>query len=55
MKKQVIALEIAGDALDRKVQASQHRPESERTAAAAALISEGLSSADLDEVVRAPT
>ena len=55
MVKRVIALEIAVTRLIGKFKASQHRHESERTAVAAALISEGLSSADLDEVVRAPT
>jgi transcriptional regulator len=52
--KRIVPFEIAVTRLVGKFKASQHRPENERNAVAAALAAEGVPTADLDEVVRPP-
>lgn len=54
MLRRIVSFEIAVTRLVGKFKASQHRPESERVAVAAALAAEGVSPADLDELIRAP-
>jgi transcriptional regulator len=54
MLERIVGFEIAVTRLVGKFKASQHRPENERRAVAAALAAEGLSTADIDEIVRAP-
>lgn len=55
MLKRIVPFEIAVTRLQGKFKASQHRPEDERRAVAAALRAEGLSDREIDELVRAPT
>lgn len=50
----IVAFEIQIDRLIGKFKASQHRPEDERQSVARALVEEGVSAADVGEVVRAP-
>ena len=54
MLSRIIPFEIAVTRLVGKFKASQHRPEEERKAVAAALAAEGTPAADLHEVIRAP-
>lgn len=54
MLSRIMPFEIAVTSLIGKFKANQHRPESERDVVAAALAAEGISAADLDEVIRAP-
>ena len=54
MLDRIMPFEIAVTRLIGKFKASQHRPESERSAVVAALAAEGVSAADLDEVIRGP-
>jgi predicted FMN-binding regulatory protein PaiB len=50
----IVPFEITVTRMIGKFKASQHRPESERHAVAAALAAEGVVAADCDEVIRAP-
>jgi len=54
MLKRIVPFEIAVTRLQGKFKASQHRPESERASVTAALRAEGLSDAEIDELVRSP-
>jgi transcriptional regulator len=54
MLSRIMPFEIAVTRLIGKFKASQHRPEGERQAVAAALAAEGVPAADRDEVIRAP-
>jgi transcriptional regulator len=54
MLSRIVPFEIAVTRLIGKFKASQHRPEDERNAVAAALAADGVSAEDLDELVRAP-
>jgi transcriptional regulator len=50
----IVPFEIAVTRLTGKVKASQHRPQEERSAVAAALQAEGLTRAEIEELVRDP-
>ena len=54
MLSRIMPFEIAVTSLIGKFKASQHRPESERAAVAAELAAEGISDAEMNEVIRAP-
>jgi transcriptional regulator len=54
MLSRIVPFEITVTRLIGKFKASQHRPESERHAVAAALAADGVPAADRDEVIRAP-
>jgi transcriptional regulator len=54
MLSRIVSFEITVTRLIGKFKASQHRPEGERSAVAAALAAEGATAADLNEVVRSP-
>jgi transcriptional regulator len=55
MLSRIVPFEITVTRLIGKFKANQHRPEGERDAVTAALVAEGVSPADLHEVIRAPT
>ena len=54
MLKRIVPFEIVVTRLVGKFKASQHRPDSERSAVATALAAEGVSAADVNEVIRSP-
>jgi transcriptional regulator len=54
MLSRIVTFEITLTRLIGKFKASQHRPESERSAVAAALTTEGTPAADVNEVIRSP-
>jgi len=54
MLSRIVTFEITLTRLIGKFKASQHRPESERSAVAAALATEGTPAADVNEVIRSP-